>query len=105
MPGRRLQVRRRRPLDRLVTMFIDYAQLMAEDGQPMSMAGWLGQTDRFLEFSRCDVLPGKGKETNRAARSPAARGGFRGPRPTLFLPILYHNNAKKARRKDWSSFF
>ena len=42
-------------------MFIDYAQLMAEDGQPMSMAGWLGQTDRLLEFSRCDVLPGKGK--------------------------------------------
>ena len=38
-------------------MFIDYARLMAEDGQPMSMAGWLGQTDRLLEFSRCDVLP------------------------------------------------
>ena len=48
-------------------MFIDYAQLMAEDGQPMSMAGWLGQTDRLLEFSRCDVLPGKGKVSREAA--------------------------------------
>ena len=35
-------------LNRLVTMFIDYAELMAEDQQLMSMADWLAETDRFL---------------------------------------------------------
>lgn len=47
-------------LNRLVTMFIDYAELMAEDGQPMSMRDWLAETDRFLANNRRNVLPGKG---------------------------------------------
>lgn len=33
-------------LNRLVTMFIDHAELMAEDEQPMSMEDWLKGTDR-----------------------------------------------------------
>lgn len=45
---------------RLVTMFIDYAELMAEDEQPMSMRDWLAETDRFLTNNRRNVLPGKG---------------------------------------------
>lgn len=32
-------------LNRLVTMFIDYAELMAEDEQLMSMKDWLAETD------------------------------------------------------------
>ena len=47
-------------LNRLVTMFIDYAELMAEDEQPMSMQDWLDETDRFLENNRRRVLDGKG---------------------------------------------
>ena len=39
-------------LNRLVTMFIDYAELMAEDEQPMSMQDWLQETDRFLTNNR-----------------------------------------------------
>lgn len=35
-------------LNRIVTMFIDYAELMAEDEAPMSMADWLRETDSFL---------------------------------------------------------
>lgn len=48
-------------LNRLVTMFIDYAELMAEDEQPMSMKDWLSETDRFLENNRRNVLDGKGR--------------------------------------------
>ena len=48
-------------LNRLVTMFIDYAELMAEDEQPMSMKDWLAETDRFLVNNRRNVLKGKGK--------------------------------------------
>ena len=48
-------------LNRLVTMFIDYAELMAEDQQLMSMQDWLAETDRFLTNNRRSVLSGKGK--------------------------------------------
>jgi hypothetical protein len=41
-------------------MFIDYAELMAEDEQLMSMQDWLSETDRFLTNNRRKVLPGKG---------------------------------------------
>ena len=47
-------------LNRLVTMFIDYAELMAEDQQLMSMKDWLAETDRFLTNNRRNVLEGKG---------------------------------------------
>ena len=48
-------------LNRLVTMFIDYAELMAEDEQLMRMQDWLDETDRFLESNRRKVLDGKGR--------------------------------------------
>lgn len=54
-------------LNRLVTMFIDYAELMAEDEQLMSMQDWLDETDRFLENNRRKVLDGKGRISREAA--------------------------------------
>ncbi len=54
-------------LNRLVTMFIDYAELMAEDEQPMSMEDWLHETDRFLTNNRRNVLEGKGHISRQAA--------------------------------------
>ena len=54
-------------LNRLVTMFIDYAELMAEDDQPMSMQDWLNETDRFLTNNRRRVLDGKGHVSREAA--------------------------------------
>jgi len=48
-------------LNRLVTMFIDYAELMAEDEKLMSMKDWLNETDRFLSNNRRNVLEGKGR--------------------------------------------
>lgn len=47
-------------LNRLVTMFIDYAELMAEDGILMSMEDWVTQTDVFLKNNRRNVLSDKG---------------------------------------------
>lgn len=54
-------------LNRLVTMFIDYAELMAEDEQLMSMQDWLDETDRFLTNNRRKVLDGKGHISRDAA--------------------------------------
>ena len=54
-------------LNRLVTMFIDYAELMAEDEVPMSMKDWLAETDRFLANNRRKVLEDKGHTSREAA--------------------------------------
>lgn len=54
-------------LNRLVTMFIDYAELMAEDEQLMSMEDWLVETDRFLQNNRRNVLDNKGRISHEAA--------------------------------------
>jgi len=54
-------------LNRLVTMFIDYAELMAEDEILMSMQDWVDQTNQFLINNRRKVLAGKGKVSHDAA--------------------------------------
>ena len=54
-------------LNRLVSMFIDYAELMAEDEQLMSMQDWLDETDRFLTNNRRRVLDSKGHISREAA--------------------------------------
>ena len=54
-------------LNRLVTMFIDYAELMAEDEILMSMQDWIEQTDNFLKNNRRNVLEGKGKISHEQA--------------------------------------
>ena len=54
-------------LNRLVTMFIDHAELMVEDEQLMSMQDWLSETDRFLTGVRRNVLEGKGSISHKAA--------------------------------------
>ena len=60
-------------LNRLVTMFIDYAELMAEDGVLMSMQDWVDQTNQFLTNNRRKVLSGKGKISHEAALEKAEK--------------------------------
>ena len=58
-------------LNRLVTMFIDYAELMAEDNVALSMQNWLNETDTFLKNNRRSVLPGKGLVSHESAMKKA----------------------------------
>lgn len=60
-------------LNRLVTMFIDYAELMAEDNIPMSMQDWLKQTDVFLNNNRREVLADKGTVSHDQAVAKATQ--------------------------------
>ncbi len=60
-------------LNRLVTMFIDYAELMAEDGVLMSMQDWVDQTNQFLMNNRRKVLSGKGKVSHEVALKKAEK--------------------------------
>ena len=58
-------------LNRLVTMFIDYAELMAEDEILMSMQDWVDQTNQFLMNNRRKVLAGKGSVSHDVAMNKA----------------------------------
>lgn len=60
-------------LNRLVTMFIDYAELMAEDGILMSMQDWVNQMNQFLINNRRKVLSGKGKVSHDIAMEKAEK--------------------------------
>lgn len=60
-------------LNRLVTMFIDYAELMAEDEVLMSMQDWVEQTKQFLRNNRREVLEGKGKVSHDMAMKKAEK--------------------------------
>ena len=60
-------------LNRLVTMFIDYAELMAEDEVLMSMQDWVEQTNQFLRNNRREVLEGKGKVSHDMAMKNAEK--------------------------------
>ena len=60
-------------LNRLVTMFIDYAELMAEDEILMGMQDWVEQTNQFLVNNRREVLDGKGKISHEAAVKKAEK--------------------------------
>lgn len=59
-------------LNRLVNMFIDYAELMAEDEIPMSMQDWLDTADRFLQNNRRRILKDKGVVSREAAEKKAS---------------------------------
>ena len=60
-------------LNRLVTMFIDYAELMAEDEILMNMQDWVEQTNQFLVNNRREVLDGKGKISHETAMKKAEK--------------------------------
>ncbi|MBK5958365.1 hydroxyacid dehydrogenase [Rhodoplanes elegans] len=48
-------------LNRLTTMFLDFAEDRASRRQQTRMADWIAQTDRFLTFNEREVLSGKGR--------------------------------------------
>ena len=48
-------------LNRLVTMFIDYAELQAEDGNLMRMQDCVDAVNMFLQSTRQQILESKGK--------------------------------------------
>ncbi len=54
-------------LNRIVTMYLDYAEDQAKRQQPMSMAQWAGKLDAFLTFNDRSVLTNAGKVEKKVA--------------------------------------
>jgi len=58
-----------KPLNRIVTMYLDYAEHQAEKKIPMTMKDWTIKLDAFLQFNEEDILHDAGKVTAEIARS------------------------------------
>jgi len=56
-------------LERVVSMYLDYAELQAENQIPMTMEDWKERLDAFLQFNRYDILQNTGRITAEIAKS------------------------------------
>jgi len=56
-------------LNRIVTMYLDYAEHQAEKGIPMTMKDWAEKLDVFLQFNNEEILKNPGKVTAEIAKS------------------------------------
>lgn len=55
-------------INRLVTMFLDHAEMRARRHQDMTLADWQEQTRRFLEFNERSMLSGYGTRRSEDAK-------------------------------------
>ena len=58
-------------LERVVTMFLDYAELQAARQIPMKMKSWIEKLDSFLKFNEYDILNNAGKISHEVAKQLA----------------------------------
>jgi hypothetical protein len=56
-------------LDRIVTMYLDYAEDKAKRRIPMTMEDWAKRLNAFLEFNERDILDNPGKVTTEVAKT------------------------------------
>jgi hypothetical protein len=60
-----------RGLNRIVTMYLDYAEDQAERHQPMTMQDWREKLDAFLQFNQREVLTDAGAVSSEVAKALA----------------------------------
>lgn len=58
-------------LNRIVSMYIDFAELQAKNRKPMYMADWIQKLDDFMKLSGRDVLTHAGKVSHEVAQFKA----------------------------------
>ena len=54
-------------LNNLTTLFLDYAESMAEEEQVMKMQDWINETDSLLKFRKKEILKDSGKISHKQA--------------------------------------
>ncbi|MCK5629983.1 MAG: virulence RhuM family protein [Nanoarchaeota archaeon] len=58
-------------LNRIVSMYLDYAELQAKNKNIMYMKDWIKKLDAFLQFNEQELLQGKGKISYEVAKQLA----------------------------------
>ena len=62
-----------RELNRVVTMYLDFAELQAERQNAMKMTDWVSRLDGFLQFNDYNVLKDAGKVSSQIAKTLAEK--------------------------------
>jgi len=60
-------------LERVVTMYLDYAENQAARQIPMKMTDWIGKLDGFLQFNEYDILKNAGEVSHEVAKKLAEK--------------------------------
>lgn len=68
-----LQEKEIKELERIVTMYLDFAELQAERQIPMKMADWVTRLDAFLQFNEYNILKDAGKVSHDVAMKLAEK--------------------------------
>ena len=55
-------------LNRIVSMYLDYAEMQAKNKKIMYMDDWVKKLDAFLKFNEKEILTNSGKITNEIAK-------------------------------------
>ena len=58
-------------LNRIVSLYLDFAELQAEEHRPMYMKDWIEILDNFLHISRKDILTHAGRVSAQLAKAKA----------------------------------
>jgi len=77
-------------LNRIVTMYLDYAEMQAKKGVIMYMKDWVEKLDAFLRFNQEEILCNLGNVSNEVAEK---------------LAITEYNKFKSIQDKDYISDF
>jgi hypothetical protein len=68
-----LQEKEIKELERIVTMYLDFAELQAERQIPMKMSDWVTRLDAFLQFNEYNILKDAGKVSHDVAMKLAEK--------------------------------
>ncbi len=68
-----MQEKEIKELERIVTMYLDFAELQAERQVPMKMADWVTRLDAFLQFNEYNILKDAGKISHDVAMKLAEK--------------------------------
>jgi hypothetical protein len=60
-------------LDRLVSAYLDFAEIQAVEEKPMYMKDWMEQLDGFVKLSKKDILTHNGKISHEQAMKKVDR--------------------------------
>lgn len=88
-------------LNRVVSMYLDYAENQAERGIPMKMTDWAEKLDAFLRFNEYEILDNPGKVSAAAAKKIAEQQyeQYRVVQDQLFESD-FDREVKKLKHKD-----
>jgi hypothetical protein len=93
-------------LNRIVTAYLEFAELQARNRKPMYMRDWIAKLDDFLRLSERDILTHAGKITHEAAlaRAEAEYEKFRALEAGKPSPVELHFDAAIQAVKQVAAF-